>query len=282
MLQILQARAEELGVQVNYHVEVQDVSAYGDSELILIADGVNSFIRRKYSEIFKPTISVRTNKYIWYGTTKLFHGLTLTFRENDHGIFAAHSYKFSKTHSTFVVECDEATWRRAGLDSMNEAEYTSYIEKVFEHDLEGHSLLSNRSVWINFQLIKCTEWVHENMVIVGDAAHTAHFSIGSGTKLALEDVIALASELKAETNVRAALTNYEVHRRPVVDDLQAAAEQSLHLFENLGEVIDLSPLEMAYKMMTRSGRIDDERLRKRDPQFMERLMDERSMPKGVW
>ena len=282
MLQLLQARAEALKVRIHYHSEIQDIVQFQDSDIVLIADGVNSFLRKKFAAHFQPKISVRTNKYIWYGTTKLFHGLTLTFRENDHGIFAAHSYKFSKTHSTFVVECDEDTWRRAGLDTMNEEEYRHYIEKVFEHDLEGHSLLSNRSVWINFQLIKCAHWVHDNMVIVGDAAHTAHFSIGSGTKLALEDVIALANELKKTSSVATALANYEADRRPVVEDLQAAAQQSLVLFENLGDVIDLSPLEMAYRMMTRSGRIDDERIKKRDPEFMERLLAERSTPQNVW
>jgi anthraniloyl-CoA monooxygenase len=282
MLQILEARAEELGVSVTYHSEIQELRQFNDSDIILIADGVNSLFRRQYTEHFQPTISVRSNKYIWYGTTKLFHGLTLTFRENEHGIFAAHSYKFSKTHSTFVVECDEATWRSAGLDSMNEEQYTAYIEKVFAKDLEGHSLLSNRSVWINFQLIKCAHWVHENMVIVGDAAHTAHFSIGSGTKMALEDVIALADELKKEKHIPTALVNYEQNRRPVVEDLQAAAQQSLVLFENLGDVIDLSPLEMAYRMMTRSGKIDDERIKRRDPEFMERLLAERATPQNVW
>lgn len=282
MLQILQARAEELGVKIKYHAEIQDLAQFNDSDIILIADGVNSLFRRQYAEHFQPNISVRTNKYIWYGTTKLFHGLTLTFRENEHGIFAAHSYKFSKTHSTFVVECDEATWKRAGLDTMNEEEYRKYIEQVFAPDLEGHPLLSNRSVWINFQLIKCARWVSGNMVIVGDAAHTAHFSIGSGTKLALEDVIALAEELKHESDIPKALTNYERNRRPVVEDLQEAAQQSLVLFENLHEVIDLSPVEMAYRMMTRSGKIDDERLRRRDPEFMERLFDDRSTPQNVW
>jgi anthraniloyl-CoA monooxygenase len=282
MLQIMQKRAEELGVLIHYHTEVQDLVPYRSSDLVLIADGVNSFLRKLLAEHFQPTISVRTNKYIWYGTEKLFHGLTLTFRENEHGIFAAHSYKFSKTHSTFVVECDEGTWRRAGLDTMSEEQYRHYIERVFEHDLDGYPLLSNRSVWINFQLIKCQHWVHENMVIVGDAAHTAHFSIGSGTKLALEDVIALAEEIKTESNIANALANYERVRRPVVEDLQAAAHQSLLLFENLGDVIDLSPLEMAYRMMTRSGRIDDERLRRRDPEFMQRLAEERSTPQNVW
>lgn len=282
MLQILQARAEALGVTIHYHTEVNDVASYHDSDLILVADGVNSVIRKKYGEQFQPDISVRTNKYIWYGTEKLFHGLTLAFHENDDGIFASHSYKFSKTHSTFVVECDEVTWRCAGIDKMTEDEYRKYIEKVFERDLEGYPLLSNRSVWINFQLIKCARWFHENMVIVGDAAHTAHFSIGSGTKLALEDVIALADEIKTESDIAKALANYERNRRPVVEDLQKAAHQSLVLFENLNDVIDLSPLEMAYKMMTRSGKIDDERIKRRDPKFMERLLEERSTPHDAW
>ena len=150
------------------------------------ADGANSAVRRAYQDFFKPSIDVRRNKYIWLGTNRLFHGLTLTFRENEAGHFIAHSYKFDKATSAFIVECDEATWRNAGFDNKDEAETCEYLQRVFEADLDGHKLLTNNFVrWINFPLVRNQNWLHENVVLLGDALHTAHFSIGSGTKLAL-------------------------------------------------------------------------------------------------
>ncbi|MDP4220308.1 MAG: FAD-dependent monooxygenase [Bacteroidota bacterium] len=268
MLNILQARCEELGVSIQYHKEITDLNAVKTSDLIIVADGVNSIIRRSYPSYFEPELSSRSNKYIWFGTHKLFHALTLTFRENEAGVFASHSYKFNKTTSTFVVECDPETWEKAGFASMTEDETRAYLEKVFEKDLSGNPLLSNRSMWINFLLVKNRHWVHDNIVIMGDAAHTAHFSIGSGTKLALEDAIALFKELKTEPEVKLALVNYESNRKPKVEEYQQFAYDSLVLFENLPRYMDLTPLEMAYKMMTRSKKLTHEKLRQRDPEFV--------------
>lgn len=272
MLNILQDRCEELGVTLHFHSEVNDLALAEDSnnDLVVVADGVNSIIRRNYGTHFKPDISTRSNKYIWYGTNQLFHGLTLTFRENEHGIFAAHSYKFDKKTSTFVVECDERTWHNAGLNTMDEAASRAYIEKVFEKDLGGHPLLSNRSMWINFWLVKNQHWTFDNVVILGDACHTAHFSIGSGTKLALEDSIALYECFNETIDIPSALTQYEKIRKPVVEEYQEAAYQSLHMFENLKDIIQLEPLEMAMKMMTRSKRVTSEKVRQRDPEFAKR------------
>jgi anthraniloyl-CoA monooxygenase len=271
MLNILQKRCEELGITFSYHTEITDLTKIKDSDLILVADGVNSTIRRTYPQYFEPELSSRTNKYIWFGTHQLFQALTLTFRETDSGIFASHSYKFNKTTSTFVVECDPLTWERSGFASMNEDETRHYLENVFKEDLQGNPLLSNRSLWINFLLVKNRHWVHDNIVIIGDAAHTAHFSIGSGTKLALEDAIALVNELKSELDIRTALHNYEANRKPKVEEYQQFAYDSLLLFENLKEYADLSPLEMAYKMMTRSKKLTHEKLRQRDPQFVAKV-----------
>ncbi len=270
MLNILQDRCEELGITIHFHSEVNDLALAADADLVVVADGVNSIIRRNYATHFKPNISTRTNKYIWYGTNQLFHGLTLTFRQNEHGIFAAHSYKFDKNASTFVVECDEVTWQNAGLHEMDETASKAYIEKVFENDLGGHPLLSNRSMWINFWLVKNEHWTFNNVVILGDACHTAHFSIGSGTKLALEDSIALYECFAEATNVSDALANYEAVRKPVVEEYQDAAYQSLQMFESLKDIIHLSPMEMALKMMLRSKRVTSEKLRKRDPDFIAR------------
>lgn len=268
MLNILSDRAESLGIDVEFNCDIKDLGERRTADLVVIADGVNSIFRKQFADFFQPSISVRPNKYIWYGTHHLFDALTLTFHKNEHGIFASHSYKFDDTTSTFVVECDPDTWKAAGLDTMTEEACRTYLERVFANDLQGGRLLSNRSQWINFQLITNQRWVHENMVIVGDVAHTAHFSIGSGTKLAMESSIALFHAFEQTQNVSEALSLFERTRKPIVEEYQQYAYDSLVLFENLRDVIDLSPLEMAYRMMTRSKRLDHERLRKRDPQFI--------------
>src|SRR5438067_1041565 len=175
LLQILQHRCRQLNVDLLFRTEVSDVDALASSSDLLVgADGINSTVRRRYSEFFKPQLSVRRNKYIWYGTNQLFHGLTLTFRESEAGVFAAHSYKFNQTTSTFIVECDEETWESAGFDQMTDAETRKYLAEVFRDDLGGHPLLSNNSKWINFVNVRNEHWHHANIVLLGDALHTAH------------------------------------------------------------------------------------------------------------
>jgi anthraniloyl-CoA monooxygenase len=269
LLKILQRRAEELGVEIEFHSEIHDVeSLRNDCDLLLAADGVNSTVRLRYAEQFEPKLDVRTNRYIWYGTHQLFHGLTLTFRENNAGAFAAHSYKFSPATSTFIVECDPQTWSKAGFERMSSDETLDYVGEVFAQDLNGHKLLSNNSKWINFLLVKNRSWFFENVALIGDALHTAHFSIGSGTKLAMEDAIALAESFQETQIVTDALTDFEKKRRPVIEDYQAAAFESMRWFENAGQYLDLSPLELAYALMTRSGRVSYEDLKRRDPAFI--------------
>jgi len=268
-LRILRDRCRELGVDLRFGVNVTDVEPYRGCDLMVGADGANSAVRRAYQDFLKPSIDVRKNKYIWLGTNRLFHGLTLTFRENEAGHFIAHSYKFDEATSAFIVECDEATWRNAGFDNKNEAETRAYLQRVFEDDLGGHELLTNNFVrWINFPLVRNQNWRHENIVLLGDALHTAHFSIGSGTKLALEDAIALAKCFAEQSDVTAALREFERTRRPVVEALQDAAFSSLQMLENIAEDWGLEPLPFAYKMMTRSGRITHEKLKRRDPEFV--------------
>ena len=269
LLNILQERCEALGVSVRFRTEVADVEELRRAcDLCVGADGINSIVRQKYSEFFQPSLDVLHNKYIWYGTPQLFHGLTLTFRTNDAGVFAAHSYKFNKTTSTFIVECDPQTWAGAGFDAMSDAETRGYLEKVFANDLHGHPLLSNNSKWINFVNVRNAHWSYENAVLLGDALHTAHFSIGSGTKLALEDSIALNDSFKTTANVKDALAEFERMRKPVIEEYQEAAYESLHFFENARDYMHLEPLPFAFKLMTRSKRIDYENLKKRDPQFI--------------
>lgn len=269
LLKILQDRCTELNINLHFKTDVAKVgelAAAGD--LLIGADGVNSTVRELYKEHFQPTLNVRANKYIWYGTNQLFHGLTLTFREKDDQVFAAHSYKFNQTTSTFIIECDLETWNKAGFATMSEAETRVYLESVFARDLDGQALLSNNSKWINFLNVKNANWSYENIVMLGDALHTAHFSIGSGTKLALEDSIALKQCFDRTADVTTALREFEKVRKPVIEEYQAAALESCVWFENARQYMHLSPIELAYVIMTRSGRVDDESLRKRDPAFM--------------
>lgn len=269
LLKILQRRCEELGVSVSFHREIDDVnSVRSNCDLLIGADGVNSMVRESFKQDFQPNLSSRPNKYIWYGTNRLFHGLTLTFRETPAGVFAAHSYKFDKTASTFIVESDQQTWSNAGFAEKSDEETRAYLADVFAPDLKGHPLLSNNSKWINFVLVKNARWSFENVALLGDALHTAHFSIGSGTKLAMEDAIALTQCFDDTSDVSVALQRFEEVRKPVIEDYQAAAYESMVWFESARQYIHLDPLALAYSLMTRSKRIDYETLKRRDPAFI--------------
>lgn len=268
LLHILQARCEELGVRLRFNEDAGDVEALRECDLLVGADGVNSAARERYRDRFQPDLSVRSNKYVWFGTRRLFHGLTLTFRESGDGVFAAHSYKFDSATSTFIVECDQRTWEAAGFASKSDEEARAYLAEVFAKDLGGHELLSNNSKWINFLLVKNARWHFENVVLLGDALHTAHFSIGSGTKLALEDAVALHDCLAREGDVRAALALFERERKPVIEEYQRAAYESLAWFEHMRDYVHLAPLPFAFSLMTRSKRITHESLRRRDPAFV--------------
>ena len=292
MLHVLQSRCEELGVNLNFRANVADLSQFSSYDLLIGADGVMSGVRSELSEFFKPDLSTRTNKYIWFGTPHLFHGLTLTFRENSAGVFAAHSYKFNKKLSTFIVECDEETWDAAGFRDMDDDSTRHYLEQVFHLDLQGAPLLSNNSKWINFVMVQNREWfnspsyersgvggaddrssggvVFPAVTLLGDSLATAHFSIGSGTKLALEDSIALVHAMRSTNSISDALKVFESKRRPIVEEYQQAAWDSLTFFENLKDYMHLDPVPFAYKLMTRSGKVDLENLRKRDAGFVER------------
>jgi anthraniloyl-CoA monooxygenase len=255
---------------LRFNQESNDVEALAAAaDLLVGADGVNSTVRAHYADNFRPQIGFAKNRYIWYGTKQLFHGLTLTFRDNRDGVFAAHSYKFNQTTSTFIVECDEATWDAAGFATMSDVDTRAYLENVFAPDLGGCELLSNNSKWINFTNVRNARWHHGNVVLLGDALHTAHFSIGSGTKLALEDSIALFHACQDYAYVPKALSEFERARRPVIEDYQAAARDSLAWFEHARDYMHLSPYELAFSLMTRSGKIDLENLRRRDPGFLE-------------
>ncbi len=271
LLKILQQRADDLGVELAFRQEVIDYeSLRSDCDLFVAADGVNSGVRNHYAGEFEPTTDVRSHRYIWYGTHQLFHGLTLTFRESEDGVFAAHSYKFNKTTSTFIVECESKTTSKARFDEKSDEETRNYVAEVFAQDLGGHQLLSNNSRWINFVLVKNKNWHFANVILLGDALHTAHFSIGSGTKLAMEDSIALAESFQDHGAVNEALTEFTFRRRPVIEDYQAAAFESMLWFENAARYVKLSPIELAFSAMMRSGRVSYDDLKMRAPEFIQR------------
>ena len=269
LLQILQARCRDLGIHMTYEQELTDFSGFGDYDLVIGADGVNSLVRQAYESHFQPTLVTGKAKFIWFGTDKVLDAFTFIFRENEHGLFQVHAYPFDGTTSTFIVECAEDVWRRAGLDEADEATSIAYCEKLFADFLGGAKLLSNRSLWVNFRRVKCKKWRHKNVVLLGDAVHTAHFSIGSGTKLAMEDAIALAHAFAKSQDLDVALNEYEMERRPREQVLQNAAQVSRVYFENMKRYTHLEPLQFTFQLLTRSGRITYDNLRTRDPYFVD-------------
>jgi 2-polyprenyl-6-methoxyphenol hydroxylase-like FAD-dependent oxidoreductase len=258
LIRILAEECERAGVRIEFHTTLHVVPP---GDWVVGADGVNSLVRKKLEGAFRPKVEVLTNKFIWYGTSQPFDCLTLTFRENADGAFVAHHYRYRPDMSTFIVECDEATWRRAGLDRMDDAASRAYCERVFAPDLGGRPLVSNKSTWRNFPLLSNENWIAGNVVLIGDALRTGHFSIGSGTRLAFDDAIALA---RADS-----LEEFERQRRPVVEKIVAAANRSSYWYEKFpAKMAALGPWELAYDYMTRSGRMTDERLRAEAPVFM--------------
>jgi len=266
-LQLLRKQLETAGVAVEYEKILKEAEDLNSYDLVVAADGANSTIRKTAD--FGTTITPLTNKFAWFGTSKPFGTLTQTFVQNEAGTFNAHHYRHSPSMSTFVFECDAATWARAGFERMDEAQTLAYGEKVFAEALQGHRLVSNKSIWRNFPQVRNARWSVGNKVLIGDAQRTAHFSIGSGTRLAMEDAIALAKALReARDDVPAALAAFEAARRPIVGKLVAAADASAGWYENFAEHMKLAPREFAWSYIQRSGRIDPEKLRRIAPKFV--------------
>ena len=275
--QFLQELCTAAGVTIEYQRAVTALTEVKECDLLVGADGSNSVLRRSLETDFEPQLTWLTNRFAWYGTRQIFECLSLTFRANADGFFVAHHYRHSSSMSTFVVECDEATWRRSGLDRMSDENSRTYCEGVFAPDLAGHSLISNKSIWRQFPLVACRRWSLGRIVLIGDALRTVHFSIGSGTRLAFEDAIALDRGFAAAgENVPRALDVFERERRPVVEKILGAANASSYWYERLPEKMKLRPVELAYDYMTRSGRMTDERLRELSPKFMARVEAERT------
>lgn len=268
LLNILQDRARSLGVDLRFEHEVEDARAL-DADVVVAADGLNSRVRNADPETFGVDVDVRSNKYIWLGTTQAFDAFTFAFVETPHGWIWAHAYQFEPGASTFIVECTEATWRGLGFDAMDQDQTCRAAEALFADWLGGHALMSNArhlrgSAWLNFPRVACANWRDGKVVLMGDAAHTAHFSIGSGTKLAFEDAIRLAEALTGDRD----LETYEAERRVEVLKLQSAARNSTEWFENLERYVGLEPLQFAYSLLTRSQRVSHENLRLRDVDFL--------------
>jgi len=286
MLNILQQRCLDLGVELVFETVAEDDQAIAmdyDADLVIASDGINSRIRTRYADTFKPDIDTRRCRFVWLGTQKTFDAFTFAFVNTEHGWFQAHAYQYEEGMSTFIVETLDETWRAAGIDNMSQEEGIAYCEALFAPWLDGHKLLSNAkhlrgsAIWIQFPRVICEQWVHQQrlpngktvpVVLMGDAAHTAHFSIGSGTKLALEDAIELASSFRTHTDTGAALTHYEAQRSIEVLKIQNAARNSTEWFENVKRYSRLAPEQFAYSLLTRSQRISHENLRLRDPQWM--------------
>jgi 2-polyprenyl-6-methoxyphenol hydroxylase-like FAD-dependent oxidoreductase len=276
-LELLQARAAAVGVKPHYGHTLRSVDELGDVDLIVAADGVNSLVRRSFETEFGTSQAALANRFVWYGTTKRFDTLTQTFVETAAGAFNAHHYRYAPDMSTFIVECDPATFERAGFAAMSEDETRAACERAFVQALEGHPLISNKSTWRQFPWIENERWWFGNMVLVGDALRTAHFSIGSGTRLAMEDVIALVKALDDHPDdLPAGLAAYEAARRPIVDKLVRASKTSAAWYERFPEHMRLAPLDFAFSYITRSGRVDLDRLRAMSPGFMARYEAERA------
>ncbi|MGF1624128.1 MAG: bifunctional salicylyl-CoA 5-hydroxylase/oxidoreductase [Alphaproteobacteria bacterium] len=271
LLDILQRRAAALGVSLRFDCEIDDPAAL-DADLVVAADGVNSAVRQRWRSSFQPALDWRPNRFVWLGTTLPFEAFTFHFKESAHGLWRVHAYRYSEGESTFIVECRDDTWRRAGLDGASEDDTIRFCEALFADELAGHRLLKNRSLWRQFPTVRCARWHHGNVVLLGDAAHTAHFSIGSGTKLAMEDSIALAATLsRPQPNLAAALAAYQAERKPQVESTQRAAQTSLEWFEHTERYGGFEPLQFAFGLLTRSMRITHTNLKQRDPGFVGRV-----------
>lgn len=281
MLVLLQARARELGVDLQFETEFKSVDDYRrDYDLVVATDGINSLVRRDYSEVFRPDIDLRKCKFVWLGTHQKFDdAFTFIFEKTEHGWVWAHVYQFDDKTATFIVECLPETWDRWGFEAMSKEETVETCRKIFERHLGGHDLMSNAAhlrgsaVWMQFPRVICDTWYHDNIVLMGDAAATGHFSIGSGTRLAFDSAIALAEYLHSEPTMQAAFQRYQDERRVEVLRLQSAARNSLEWFEQVERYLDMPPEQFAYSLLTRSQRISHENLRLRDPAWLRKAED---------
>ncbi len=271
LLRALQRHCRAAGVAIEYERRVTDLGPVAGCDLVVAADGANSTVRGLLQDRLGPSLDVRPNWLAWYGTTRRFDPLSLVFRQNADGLLIAHAYTYSPTLSTFLVETDPDTFARSGLGAVSEAESLRYCERAFADDLGGAALLPNKSQWFRYPIVRNRNWHHGNVVLLGDALRTGHPSIGSGTRLAMQDAIALFRAFERRgADVSAALAEFERERRPGSDSLQAAAVKSTEWYETVRAKLDLAPVAFAYDYMRRTGRVSHEDLRRRDPALVAR------------
>src|ERR1700751_826355 len=268
LLLILQERARELGVSLRFQTEIDDEWQFADADLVIIADGINSRFREKHVDHFQSEVDLRANVFAWMGSTRPLDAFTFIFQETEWGPFIAHAYQYEPGHSTWIFETDPDTFARAGLKGLDERQSADRMAQIFGWFLDGHPLLINRSMWRNFPMIRSKRWVKDNMVLLGAAKATADFSIGSGTKLAMEDAIALADAMRQSPNVAAALHKYEQGRREEVEKTQHAADVSLVWFEHVDRFWEFDPVQFAFGVMTRAKAITYDNLNLRAPDFV--------------
>lgn len=286
LLNKLQERAAALGVKQNFQHDIEDPAQFADADLIVAADGVNSRIRKRFASVFEPDIDVRKCRYIWLGTRQRFPAFTFAFERTEHGWFQVHAYQFSDELSTVIVETREETWQAHGIDQFNTQQSIEFCERLFGRYLDGHSLISNAnhlrgSAWLNFSRVLCKRWHTGNVVLIGDAAHTAHFSIGSGTKLAMEDATSLVQHVANATDIEAGLESYQAERSLEALKLQSAARNRMEWFENVARYVHLEPLQFAYSLLTGSQRIGHDNLRVRDGAFVDDVERDLAQRAGV-
>ncbi|TMH01884.1 MAG: monooxygenase [Betaproteobacteria bacterium] len=269
MLNTLQRACRRVGVQIEYGTRIDEVQSLArEVDLVVAADGGNSAVRRQFADEFRPCFEKRRNKFAWYGTRQRFHPVSLIFRETPHGVFIAHSYQYSPELSTFLVEVDPDTWQRAGLDKASEDESRRLCAEVFRPELGGNELLTNRSLWFEANIVRNEHWTHRNIVLLGDALRTVHFSLGSGTRMAMQDAIALHRGLVEHPNdLPGAFAAFEGTRRPASSSFQSAAARSLDWYENVADKLHLDPVSFAYDYMRRTGQVSHDELKRRDPHF---------------
>jgi anthraniloyl-CoA monooxygenase len=268
LLHILHDRCRELGVKLKFQTEVEGLEQFPDSDLVIVADGINSKIRGQHKDHFRPAVDLRPNKFVWLGSTRPLDAFKYFFKQVPEGVLLAHAYQYEPGRSTWIAEMDEATWRNLGFDAKDEPAMLATLEGIFAGELAGHRFIADRSLWRNFPAITNETWVKGNAVLVGDAKATAHYSIGSGTKLAMEDAIALFDFLKSENSVEKALKRYDTDRREEVEKTQHAANVSLAWFEHMRRYWGMDPLQFAFGVMSRSKQITWENLELRDPDFV--------------
>ena len=276
LLQILQTRCREVGVEMHFESVVDDPAELAGFDIVVASDGVNSRIRERFKDAFQPSVKLNHNKFTWMGSTRPLDAFTYFFKETAHGVICAHTYQYEAGRSTWIFEMGPDTWAAHGFDAMGETESARALEALFAEELEGHPLIINRSLWRSFPRIGCERWSHDNIVLLGDAKATAHYSIGSGTKLAMECAIALSEAVlaQAETSVEAAFAAYDAARRTAIEVTQHNADVSMAWFEHMGRNFDMKPRQFAMVVMCRAKSITWDNLLLRDEAFVRGFEDE--------